>query len=154
LGSSIYKEFQSKKERTVVREDDIKMYNWVDMNIVDDVGIIINAYRYLTYIMPSDSGGWIGVFTSNKITAPYWEASYPQTEEFYELYNSLKKNPNQCQIIQAFREEGFEYYFQGSTPYIDSSIPLSADSPGGGWEVVHKEGEVVLYKLPECKYSN
>lgn len=152
LGISTFNTFHGKKESSIVKNEDIYMFEWIDSNIKDDrIGIITNGYIYTTLVLPSDSGGWLGIFAGNRVSTPFWEFAHNRTYSNYENYLDIQENLRDCESLQYFKDNGFSYYFQGSTPHVPNSLGSKEELETNGWELVHSEGNVYLYKIPSCE---
>lgn len=152
LSMSIYKTYTYFAPMlSVVKEDDVEMFEWIDQNISDEPSIITNGF-YATPVLvgPSDSGGWLTIFTENKTSTPFWEFSHRSTINNLENYKKLQKNLNDCEAINYFLDNGFEYYFQGALPIRDVlGEPMVLEE--NGWELIHTVGRTFLFKIPTCE---
>lgn len=152
LSNSVYKTYKHIAPLlSVVQEDDLQMFDWIDKNITKESSIITNGYFASSVLVgPSDSGGWLTVFTGNKISAPFWEFSNERTIRNLEKYNKLQEDLNNCEVINYFLENDFEYYFQGAIP-IWGILGDPSVLEEKGWELVHTEGRTFLFRIPECE---
>ena len=153
-GGKIYDRIQEKKAYNIVKDADMRMFEWIDENIPDDKGILINGYNVIPgLVLPSDSGGWITVMSDNPITFPFWEFSNQRTFSNYNYYLELSKNLEDCNSREYFLNNGFQYYFQGTIP-LGGILATPSELELGSWEMVHSEENVYLFKIPSCKVGH
>jgi hypothetical protein len=149
-GEKTYIRFLDKKGYNIVKDSDIIMFDWIEENIENNEGIIINSYSIITdMVFPSDAGGWITVFSGNKITAPFWEFSNETSHTNLLNYNRLQENINDCGSIKYFHEKGFRYYYQGSIP-LSTILATPQDLQENGWELIQSDNNSYLFKMPTC----
>lgn len=155
FSSSIYKTYAYFAPMlSVVKDDDVQMFEWIDQNINDESSIITNGFFASSILVgPSDSGGWLTIFTNNKTSTPFWKFSHVSTITNLENYIRLQQDLNDCEAINYFLANGFEYYFQGALPIRDVlGDPIVLEK--NGWELIHTEGRTFLFKIPKCEELN
>lgn len=138
-----------------VYEEDVKVFDWIDENLDEDDGILINAYDLYQIVFSSDAGGYIEIFTGNPISMPFYEYDRKDTHENYQLYLDLKSNPENCEYREASIESGYKYYYQGSMPF-PNHIELLFDKDVEvenieGFELLVREGDAMLFKMEGCE---
>jgi hypothetical protein len=138
-----------------VYEEDVKVFDWIDENLNEEDGVLINAHDLYQIVFSSDAGGYIEIFTGNPISMPFYEYDRKDTYENYQLYLNLKSNPENCEYREALIDSGYEYYYQGSTPF-PNHIELLFDKDVEvenieGFELLVKEGDAMLFEMEACE---
>lgn len=138
-----------------VYEEDIKVFDWIDENMEEDDGVLINAHDLYQIVFSSDAGGYIEIFTGNPISMPFYEYDRKDTYENYQLYLDLKSNPENCEYREALIESGYEYYYQGSRPFPDHIEMLFDEDVAlediEGFKLLMKEGDAMLFEMEGCE---
>jgi hypothetical protein len=138
-----------------VKETDIVVFDWINENIDKNEKILINGHNTGTIVFSSDAGGWIEVFTGNKISKPFYEYGSLQSHTNLNHNNTLKKEDlKDCEALNYFAEEGYSYYYQGSIPLFGSYLATQEELESNGWEVVFSEESSILYSIPSCEELN
>jgi hypothetical protein len=133
---------------SVVRQEDIQIFEWLENNTKDEDKILINSFEATPGLVgPSDSGGWITVFSGNQISSPFWEFSHDSTIQNLEKYIELQVNLSNCETLRYFLENGFKYYFQGAAPIRDV-LGSPENLEENGWNLVYSEGGAYLFEIP------
>jgi hypothetical protein len=153
-GKRTYDRFQAKKTYSIVRDADMRMFDWIEANTIEEEGILINGYDIIPgKILPSDSGGWITIMSGNKVSFPFWEFSSNRSFNNYYHYLELHNDLTNCESREYFLNNGYEYYFQGMIP-LGETLATPSELELMGWELVHSEENVYLFKIPPCEVGN
>lgn len=147
----IYVEYKAKLETTVVKDSDIKMFDWIDENISNNEAIVIDSFGYQELILPSDAGGWIEVFTKNKVSARFWEFSSEEVYKNFAAYSQLQQNPKDCNALNYFKESGYGLYYQGAKDLVVANISDRNTLIEYGWRILFSIGDSLLFELPTCE---
>lgn len=137
-----------------VKETDIVVFDWINVNIDKNEKILINGYNTGTIVFSSDAGGWIELFTGNKISKPFYEYGSLESHTNLNHYNALKEDLKNCEALDYFAEEGYSYYYQGSIPLFSLYLATQEELESNGWEVVFSEESSILYSIPSCEELN
>ncbi len=154
LGYLLYQQTKSyvKDAHNVVTSDDIKVFEWIDENFEDNKKILINAHMFSDIIFSSDAGGYIEIFTDNKISTPFYEYDRIDTYENYQLYIELSKDITNCEIREELIDKGFNYYYQGEKqPYSKPLIPQNKIGDYEEYDLVYNSGKSYLFKIENCE---
>jgi hypothetical protein len=139
-----------------VYEEDVKVFNWIDENLDEKEGILINAYETYGIIFSADAGGYIEIFTSNPISTPFYEYDRKETHNNYEYYMELKSDLNNCKFRQRLIDSGYPYYYQGSRLFPGSATALIDEEEENldtleGFEVIFKDDNSTLFRMIGCE---
>lgn len=137
-----------------VKETDIVVFDWINENIDKNEKILINGHNTGSIVFSSDAGGWIEVFTGNKISKPFYEYGSLESHTNLNHYNALKEDLKDCEALNYFAEEGYSYYYQGSIPLFSLYLASQEELESNGWEVVFSEESSILYSIPSCEELN
>ena len=151
-----YKIFQTYKVRSemhnVINQDDIKAFQWIDNNIDNNQKFIINCNGDNGLVFSTDGGGWLEIYTENEISTPFYDFASQETDMYADLYRELKVDINNCQIINKFVQDGYIYYYQGSSPVFDTQLASEEIFENSShYEIVYDEESVAIYKLIPCQ---
>jgi hypothetical protein len=148
--------FQTYKEgsemHNVVKESDTEAFQWIDKNLSDSQRFIINSNGDNGLVFSTDGGGWLEIYTQNEISTPFYEYSSVQTDKYADLYRELKIDNNNCSVIKDFLDDGYNYYYQGSSPVFDTQLASEEELDNNNqFEKVYNRNSVAIYKLVPCK---
>lgn len=139
------------REANYLNSSDVEVFQWIEKNIDKKDKILINSHSWMEVIFSSDAGGYLEIFTGNKISAPFYEYDHKETLKNHILYENLKEDINNCEYRNGFVDRGYPYYYQGSlpiySPYIAEKEVLIESS---SFEVIKEVDNSVLYKIIEC----
>lgn len=151
VGEHTYSRCVSKKEYNIVKTDDLLVFNWLDDNTRNSDKVLVNTYSIFSgFVFPSDSGGWITLFSDNMISAPFWDFNGKTTFENYKYYKNLVENPDDCIAKNYFIDNGYIYYFKGSVP-LGESIGDKDRLISHGWILLYESGNSSVFKIPRCE---
>ena len=139
------------KKADIVTDDDYDVFSWIDNNISDSSGILINAIGGEGLVFSSDSGGWLEIYTGNKISTPFYRYGEITTAENVDLYTAVSENLSDCTPRQELIDLGYEYYFDGSIHFYGPALASQEDLlNSGGFELIYSKGDAELYKIIGC----
>jgi len=150
-----YSQFYSKtEERNVIEKQDIEAFEWIDNNIPDKEGFLINAVGGNGYVFSSDSGGWLEIYTGNPVSMPFYEYSSLSTDINNNIYKKLMDNLSDCALILELQNRGYSYFYKGSNPVFGDSLAEDFELSEKGWILIYKNDNVTIFKLPICNNEN
>lgn len=153
VGTRAYRRCVEKKEYNIVKEQDLDVFNWLDINTSDSEKILINSYSIIPgLILPSDSGGWITLFSDNMVSSPFWDFQGEITFKNYMYYENLVENIDDCIAKNYFIDNGYRYYFKGSIP-LGRVIGDRDKLINSGWDLLYESDNSSIYRIPVCKLN-
>lgn len=155
MANTIYIDYQkTQSTRNMVSEDDLILFNWIEENIDSEDIILNNGVKNdinKNIIFQSDSGAWIPAFTSKNIAIPFSEKSSSKTFENYSMQQKLMKNPANCDVINYFKDNKVNYYFQpGKTVFGEQLLIPDYLLEKDIYRLIYKSGNSKLYQIIGC----
>ncbi len=136
---------------STVEKDDLKLYEWMDLNLSEETTILNNAIvgNRKKIVYASDGGSWIPVFSNMKILMPFTEFSYQSTHDYYEVYLKILNEDYDCEDINYLLDEGVNYYYQSSKGVFGPQINPGANNPH--FKLEQAIGNARLFRIIPCQ---
>jgi hypothetical protein len=125
-----YREIGLEKYRFFVTPADVAAMNWINQNLPQDAGFVVNTMLWNDYVPHgTDAGYWIQYFTGRKTTTGSMLFSLEQAEDrqhYQELGRLAIQLETAPQAARTLCDTGFRYAYIGANPNFDAS-GLSSD---------------------------
>jgi 4-amino-4-deoxy-L-arabinose transferase-like glycosyltransferase len=146
---NLYERYMGARVVSVVRQEDVKAFEWMDENIPKG-SYIIPAHIQNKYSYVLDSALYMKAFTDNYELFPFVDGEIPDNQrELKNSYLALKDNPKGRNLLNDFTSSGIYYIFSGShTPWGCGELPCGFfDGYPEVYEVVYNQGGVKIYRI-------
>lgn len=148
---NLYEGYNQARFVSVVREEDIEAFEWIDENIPEG-SYIIPAHIQDKHRYVLDSSLYMKAFTNSYELFPFVYGEKPDNQQDLKTtYLSLKDNPTDISLLEKFTSSGIYYIFSGShKPWGCGELPCGFfDDYPDIYEVVYERGGVKIYKIIE-----
>lgn len=138
----------AQKGMSVVSADDLVAYEFIEQELPTNAKIL-NAAREDTgrkgVIFPTDGGLWIPLYTNKEILIDFRDFSSIGTNQNFELLQRLVLEEDDTEVINKFKEMGYEY------AYLDEGIYGSSLSDNvfnnTQYEIIFEQEKVKVIKF-------
>lgn len=147
-----YREIGLEEYRFFVTQADVAAMGWINQNLPQDAGFVVNTYLWLgASPHGTDAGYWIPYFTGRRTTTGamlYTLGTTEQTQKIQQLGKLVKQLETDPTVAAAICAEGFKYAYLGAKASFDVrslSAEVLLQYPGA--QVVYDAGLVKIIKI-------
>jgi hypothetical protein len=148
---NLYERYMGARVVSVVRQEDVKAFEWMDKNIPKG-SYIIPAHIQNKYSYVLDSALYMKAFTGSYELFGFVRAETLNNEgTLKSAYLSLRDNPTDMSLLEKFTSSGVYYIFSGShTPWGCGELPCGFfDDYPEVYEVIYDLEGVRIYRIVE-----
>lgn len=145
----IYNSYIRAQTLSVVKEEDLEAFEWINTNL-EDTKFIIPAHIKLRYRFNLDSSLYLKAYTNNYDLFGFVRGQIPENQsELASSYRKLKNNPQDRVALEEFTSSNIHYVFSGShKPWGCGELPCDYfDLYPEIYEVVYDKDGVQIYKI-------
>ncbi len=148
---TLYERYKGARFVSVVKEEDVKAFEWMNENIPKG-SYIIPAHIQTKYSYILDSSLYMKAFTDNyELFAFVGGKKHDNERELRNTYLALENNPEDRELLERFTSSGIYYIFSGShTPWGCGELYCGFfDDYPDVYEVVYDKDGVKIYRITE-----